>query len=185
VPTMLSRRPGRGLDGGDRPQLGRAAGGFQGPAALTYAALPDQSSVLIVCFGSAPSRTKFFSAEWLTSVQVTRTVNRATDKQISQKGNTIMKCVQHGLRSLVEAERPRYVSVKAGWARFLDYLAKRNGADIHDAGCRKEIPVLLAYVENIEDDVEPENVDAEAKLEAFGQHPDVVEAFQRFLSNGG
>jgi hypothetical protein len=90
-----------------------------------------------------------------------------------------MESVSERLHRLVDS-RHRFVSVLAGWQRFLQYLDARNGADI-DAAHRSEMAMHLDYVEDDVDDpdVKPDESKA-AELEAFGSHADVISAFQKF-----
>ena len=93
-----------------------------------------------------------------------------------------MKSVNESMRWLAGDER-RFTSVEEAWGRFLDYLEARYGVDL--AGLKKdnlmEIVAHQTYVESLTDDPTAHREGgAAARLEAFGQREDVIEAFERY-----
>jgi hypothetical protein len=90
-----------------------------------------------------------------------------------------MESVNDRLRRLMETER-RFVSVEAGWQRFLHYLHARHGADI-DGVHRAELLSLVVLIDDVleEPDIRPDQRKF-SSLEAFGRYDDVIAAFRKF-----
>jgi hypothetical protein len=94
-----------------------------------------------------------------------------------------MKPVSESMRWLAAGDERRFLSVEEAWGRFLYYLEAHWGMGL--AGLRKdnlaEIRVHLTYIESvIEDSVSHRDVGAAARLEAFGEREDVIQAFECF-----
>jgi hypothetical protein len=90
-----------------------------------------------------------------------------------------MQSVNDRLRWLVDGKQ-RFVSIEAGWQRFLHYLDDRNGADI-DSANRSEMLIHQEYIDDVMDD--PDTHRDKSKMsgvEAFGRYSDVIAAFETF-----
>jgi hypothetical protein len=83
--------------------------------------------------------------------------------------------------SLTAADtKQRFVSVEAGWQRFVDYLHARNAAYI-DSGHRKEMLTHRDYIDDVLNDRDTHRDKSKmSSLEAFGEYDDVISAFEKF-----
>jgi len=79
-------------------------------------------------------------------------------------------------------QREHFTDLRGAWEAFLDYLGKRQGADIQRTRRMEELEAASRYVESELFEQQPDEFDDETKwFQAFERREDVLAALEGFL----